>query len=123
METGILGQILYVLVLFTFVRHNFTFYAKQLPIKPRVLTAALFCGLLAVLAQGMTDYIWYNYRVYLVFWLLFGLSVASARTTCDENRDHLHKDSHGNTQTAELDISTANQLTASRPDAPAPIEQ
>lgn len=122
-ETGILGLILFVLVLFTFVRHNFTFYAKQLPIKPRVRTAALFCGLLAVLAQGMTDYIWYNYRVYLVFWLLFGLTVASARTTCDENRDHLHKDSHGNTQTAELDISTANQLTASRPDAPAPIEQ
>ncbi|MBQ7982015.1 MAG: O-antigen ligase family protein, partial [Clostridia bacterium] len=60
-ETGILGLALFAVFLFTFARHNFTFYAKPLPQTPRVYTAALFCGLLAVLAQGMTDYIWYNY--------------------------------------------------------------
>ncbi len=109
-ECGILGLILFALVLFTFVRHNFTFYAKPLPAKPRIRTAALFCGILAVLAQGMTDYIWYNYRVYLVFWLLFGLTVASARTACEENRNHLRTDTPGGTQTAELDISTASLL-------------
>ncbi|MGN1128942.1 MAG: hypothetical protein ACI4T6_08325, partial [Candidatus Flemingiibacterium sp.] len=42
----------------------------------KLLGAALFCGLLAVLVQGMTDYIWYNYRVFLMFWLLLGLSAA-----------------------------------------------
>ncbi len=111
-ECGILGLILFALVLFTFVRHNFTFYAKPLPTTPRIRTAALFCGILAVLAQGMTDYIWYNYRVYLVFWLLFGLTIAGARTTCDENRDLLRKDIAGGTQRAELDITAASVLAS-----------
>lgn len=122
-ECGILGLILFALVLFTFVRHNFTFYAKPLPASPRIRTAALFCGILAVLAQGMTDYIWYNYRVYLVFWLLFGLTVASARTACEENRDHLRGETPGGMQTAELDISTPSQLTAAPHTEPSPTEQ
>ncbi len=122
-ECGIFGLILFILVLFTFVRHNFTFYAKPLPSTPRVRTAALFCGILAVLAQGMTDYIWYNYRVYLVFWLLFGLTIASARTACEENRERLHTDTAGSTQTAELDINTASKLASPQTSDPSLTDQ
>ncbi len=85
-ETGIIGFLLFVIFLFTFVKRNFTFYAKPLPAASRIMTAALFCGILAVLAQGMTDYIWYNYRVFLVFWLQIGLCAAVCRTTEEENR-------------------------------------
>ena len=28
----------------------------------------------------MTDYAWYNYRVYLMFWLIVGLTSASVRS-------------------------------------------
>jgi len=104
-ETGILGLILFIVFLFTFVRHNFTFYAKPLPLKPRLFCAALFCGLLAVLAQGMTDYIWYNYRVYLIFWLLVGLTVATARAALAENRDDLGKAEQHAAQAAELELT------------------
>ena len=45
----------------------------------RLQTAAPLCGILAALVQGLTDYIWYNYRVYLMFWLMCGLSVAYVR--------------------------------------------
>ncbi len=45
----------------------------------RLEAAAPFCGVLAVLAQGLTDHIWYNYRVYLMFWLVAGLVSAYAR--------------------------------------------
>lgn len=116
-ETGIFGLVLFLIFLFTFARHIFTFYAKPLPEKSRLYTAALFCGLLAVLAQGMTDYIWYNYRVYLVFWLLVGLTVASVRTSLSENRNTLqHNSEHGITA-AELTLSapTANPLFGQKP--------
>ena len=106
-ETGILGLILFVVFLFTFVRHNFSFYAKPLPQKPRLYCAALFCGLLAVLAQGMTDYIWYNYRVYLIFWLLVGLTVATARAAQTENRDALEKTEEQAAHIAELELTPA----------------
>ncbi len=103
-ETGILGLILFLIVLFTFVRHNFTFFAKPLPTVPRLHNAALFCGILAVLAQGMTDYIWYNYRVYLVFWLMIGLTVATARTALRENQTAQNRTAKGQSSQAELDI-------------------
>ena len=103
-ETGILGLLLFIVFLFAFVRHNFTFYAKPLPLKPRLFCAALFCGILAVLAQGMTDYIWYNYRVYLIFWLLIGLTVATARTALFENRPDFQKTESKAAYQAELDL-------------------
>ncbi len=45
----------------------------------RLNAAAPLCGLFAALAQGLTDYIWYNYRVFLMFWLVAGLTAAYAR--------------------------------------------
>ena len=36
-------------------------------------------GIIAVLAQGLTDYSWYNYRLYLIFWLVVGLASAYVR--------------------------------------------
>ncbi len=38
------------------------------------------CGLFAVLAQGMTDYAWYNYRLFLLFWMVAGLAMAYIRS-------------------------------------------
>jgi len=45
----------------------------------RMQAAAPLCGLFAALLQGFTDYIWYNYRVFLMFWLIAGLSMAYVR--------------------------------------------
>ena len=106
-ETGIIGLFLFLVFLFAFVRHNFTFYAKPQPLKPRLFCAALFCGILAVLAQGMTDYIWYNYRVYLIFWLLIGLTVATARTALSENRTTSAKTEESAMHQAELELTTS----------------
>ncbi|MBQ7334021.1 MAG: O-antigen ligase family protein [Clostridia bacterium] len=47
--------------------------------KLRMEAAAPLCGILAVLVQSFTDYTWYNYRVYLMFWLIAGLSAAYVR--------------------------------------------
>jgi O-antigen ligase len=47
--------------------------------KLRMEAAAPLCGILAVLVQSFTDYTWYNYRVYLMFWLVAGLSAAYVR--------------------------------------------
>ena len=48
--------------------------------KLRMEAAAPLCGILAVLVQSFTDYTWYNYRVYLMFWLVAGLSAAYIRS-------------------------------------------
>ena len=45
----------------------------------RLEAAAPACGIFAALLMGLTDYIWYNYRVFLIFWLVCGLSSANVR--------------------------------------------
>lgn len=44
----------------------------------RMNAAAPLCGVAGVLIQGFTDNIWYNYRVFLMFWLCLGLCSAYA---------------------------------------------
>ncbi len=45
----------------------------------RLSAAAPLAGIFAVLVQGMTDYAWYNYRLFLMFWLMVGLASAYVR--------------------------------------------
>ena len=46
--------------------------------------AAVLAGVMGFLAQGMTDYSFYNYRVTLVFWAMLGLGAVWARVATEE---------------------------------------
>ena len=109
LETGIGGLLIFVAVLFLMVQSVFTLYRRLYTAREvhcpstmedtagdstaernrqdmrnraqiRIFSASLLCGIFAVLIQGMTDYAWYNYRVYLMFWLVIGLTAASVRS-------------------------------------------
>ena len=45
----------------------------------RISAAGPLCGIAAVLVQGLTDYSWYNNRVFLMFWLMAGLAACYIR--------------------------------------------
>ncbi len=63
----------------------------------RMTAAGPLCGIAGVLLQGMTDYAWYNYRVYLMFWLVCGLASAYIRSGQEllgrENAPHADQNS------------------------------
>ncbi len=109
LETGICGLTVFILILFLLCQSVFTMCrqlreAKRLAVldlpceaevssgsaynlltrktlsQLRISCAAPLSGIFAVLVQGMTDYAWYNYRVYLMFWLMTGLTAAYARS-------------------------------------------
>ena len=46
--------------------------------------SAVLAGVMGFLAQGMTDYSFYNYRVTLVFWAMLGLGAVWARVATEE---------------------------------------
>ncbi len=77
-ELGIFGLIVFLALLFVWAQSCLTLHADEKR-GTKLICAGLFCGILAVLVQGMTDYIWYNYRVFLMFWLMLGLSAAVRR--------------------------------------------
>ena len=71
----------------------------------RIAVAGPLCGIFGVLVQGTTDYSWYNYRVYLMFWLVLALAVGYTKNgrefVPEENFDEVGKSS----ESSEIDIS------------------
>ncbi len=106
-DLGIMGLVAYLIFLFLLYQSGFTFFATlsdeglllpetlggTLPMgtdtnqnirktraELRIQAAAPLCSILGVLAHGMVENIWYNYRVYLMIWLVTGLASAYIRT-------------------------------------------
>jgi hypothetical protein len=44
------------------------------------IITALGAGIFAFLLQGLTDNVFYNYRIVLMFWLLIGVTAAYSRS-------------------------------------------
>lgn len=77
-EHGIIVLLLFLLIIFFYAQSVFTFN-KYEPTGKKYIPVAMMCGIFAVLVQGLTDYVWYNYRVYLIFWIIIGLTTAARR--------------------------------------------
>lgn len=78
-ELGIVGLIAFIVLIVIWSQSVFGLHVSERR-GEKLYSNAVFCGIVAVLAQGMTDYIWYNYRVFLMFWLLIGLGAAIRKT-------------------------------------------
>ena len=66
------------------------------------------CGIFAVLIQGLTDYSWYNYRVYLMFWLVAGLIPALAKNARRAADAGTAETLENGTDTASADIKLSD---------------
>lgn len=73
-ESGIAGLIAFIAVCIFFFK-NIAVTAKKTVFKSldRAMIVAIASGIAAFLMQGMFDYVFYNYRVLLMFWIVLGL--------------------------------------------------
>ena len=78
-ESGIAGLIVLVFIIFFFAQYCFTAIKKAGEKYVKLLIAAGMCAVFGFLLNGFTDYVWYNYRVYLMFWLTVAITVAVCR--------------------------------------------
>lgn len=78
-ELGVLGLIVFLAAMVVYIQSTVTAIKKEKDTYLRGLQLACACGAFASLVQGMTDYVWYNYRVYFVFFALIGIGVAARR--------------------------------------------
>ena len=79
MELGIFGLLAFFICIIFFAKQSISVLGDSRKNPLRFWVLAGFCGILAVLAQGATDYVFYNYRVMLWLWLCLGLTSAGAR--------------------------------------------
>ena len=102
-EIGVFGLLLFLTVLFFFAQSSFSHIGKTENKSARLLGAAALSGIAAALTQGFTDYIWYNYRVYFIFWAVIGIAAAFRRCGA-ANRSHAYYPFKKDKDFAFLDI-------------------
>ncbi len=90
-ECGIFGLLIFLALLFLFFQSGISFikhksdYPETVKMKhAKVICLAGMSGIFAILVQGMTDYVWYNYRVFFIFWLCLGVTMAARRSAISE---------------------------------------
>ncbi len=78
-EVGIFGFIIFGAVLICMLQSGFSLAKCGEDKEVRLIGCGALCGVLAALLQGMTDYVWYNYRVFFIFWIVIGVVSAARR--------------------------------------------
>ncbi|MBQ7337791.1 MAG: O-antigen ligase family protein [Clostridia bacterium] len=78
-ELGVVGLLMFVAVVVLFVCYALSYITGRGEREGRMIVLGGLCGILSLLLMGMTDHIFYNYRIFLLFWLLIGVVVAQIR--------------------------------------------
>jgi len=78
-ENGIAGLAVLIFIIFFFAQYCFTAIKKANEKYIKLLAAAGMCAVFGFLLNGFTDFVWYNYRVYLMFWITVAITVAVCR--------------------------------------------
>lgn len=76
---GVIGLVVFALALLLWLRRAFGFVRYTKLRAPRLMVLGGVCGILALLVMGLFDDVWYNYRIYMLFWTLVGLVSAQVR--------------------------------------------
>ena len=85
-ELGIFGFIVFGLIMLMFTQKCFACVKQRYHTsKSRALIIGGFSGIVGALVMGCTDYIWYNFRVFLIFWAIIALTVALVRVKDKES--------------------------------------
>lgn len=78
-EFGILGPLLFVLVMVLLCQCILTHQTEESDEELRLFALAAGCGIFAVLINGLFDYVFYNSRVFFLFFVVVGIAVALSR--------------------------------------------
>ena len=77
-ELGLFGFLVLVLLCLFFFQKLYGTRGRA-PKRFAMLFAAFFGGFAGLLLQGMTDHIWFDYSIVLLFWCFMGIGMASVR--------------------------------------------
>ncbi|MBR5590834.1 MAG: O-antigen ligase family protein, partial [Anaerotignum sp.] len=77
-ELGIVGFSILVL-LFIFFFQKLYSAMRVVPKRFKFLLGAVFGGFAGLLLQGITDHLWFDYKIVLFFWCFIGLGMAAVR--------------------------------------------
>ena len=78
-EVGIFGFLIFAVMLFIFSQKSFEFFKARGDKPIKLMASAAFCAVLAALVIGMFDHVFYNLRIFFIFWIAMALTCAYIR--------------------------------------------
>lgn len=113
-ELGVMGLVMFLIAMFMVVQRGFGCIKYNSENKSAVsAVSAAIAGLAGALVHGVVDHIWYNYRVFFMFWVVAAFICASANVYQRKPKvsELNYKDSDANE--ASLDVIFGNKNEAS----------
>ncbi len=94
-EVGFMGPLLFLILAFLLFVHVVSHHGESRKDRMRILHIGFFSALSGVMVNGMFDYVLYSPRVYYLFFLLVGVTVALGRIgRMRENENSFQQNSH-----------------------------
>jgi len=87
-ETGVFTLLIFLVLVFFIIQKSLSFIKTATILKNKHYAIGILTGIVAFLIMGLTDHVFYNYRICLLFWLIVGLSsahIATAKESSEEN--------------------------------------
>lgn len=102
---GIGGLVIFLAILLLFTQMALESLKETESIALRYMVSASLCAVLASLTMGLFDFVWYNNRVFFLFWIALGVACACARVGRAEKKRHsVVRDSRQNDAVLEIDL-------------------
>ncbi len=85
-ETGIVGIICFVILIFKVFQYLFSGLKKVVSFSDKVYLIGFISGLSGYMVQSVFDNTWYNYRVVLIFWMFISMAVTYRKNINKEEK-------------------------------------
>lgn len=76
---GVAGLLCFALVMLFYFQKSFEHLTKPASRDGYLIVLAAMTAVLSMLIMGLFDYVWYNYRIFFLFWVALGMGVACIR--------------------------------------------
>ena len=102
---GIGGLLVFTVLMFFYTQKSFEYMKKPTGKDSYLITLSAFTSVLAMLIMGLFDYVWYNYRIFFLFWTVLALGVACARIGKRElSRLEIYEESDCNSASIDMEL-------------------
>lgn len=85
---GIGGLLLLLTVIFFGYQMNLEYIKNTKDTQTKLMVITALCAFTAILVMGVFDFVWYNYRVFFLFWVVLAIACAGTRIGNAEQRRH-----------------------------------
>lgn len=103
LSMGIGALLCFSLIVLFYIQKNLEYIKTPVSREGMLITAASLVAVLSLLIMGIFDYVWYNYRIFWIFWVVLAIGVTCVRIGQREiERSKLY--SECNEYSADVDI-------------------